>query len=78
MTVTRGADVYPEPPQFVGIVAIVPAVFDIAVAVVPPVAVASKVILLTSFLATSIVAIAIGVLVQVNHVVFTVTVGLAI
>lgn len=78
VTVTTGgvAAEYPEPPPLVGIVATVPAVFDIAVAVVPVTPEALKEIVLTVFVATSIVAVAVGGVVQVPP--ETVTLGLAV
>jgi hypothetical protein len=36
VTVTTGTEVYPDPPAFVGIVAVAPETSDTAVAVVPP------------------------------------------
>lgn len=62
VTVTAGALVYPEPPPFVGIAAAVPVALEIAYAVVP---VKLKLIAVTFFVAGSITAVALGVLVHV-------------
>lgn len=78
VTVTRGgvAAEYPEPPPLVGIVAIVPVLFDIAVAVVPVTPEALKVTALTVLVTISIVAVALSGVVHVPP--ETVTLGLTI